>query len=128
MDINKAFPSKYLKASDLGDAQPIVTIDHVAMEEVGKDKEERPVVYFTGKEKGLILNKTNANKIVQLLHSAVTEEWEGQRIRLYTTETTFGSETVECIRVKAATAGKKTAPPPPPDPDDDIPDNDRVPF
>ena len=132
MDINKAFPSKFLKASDLGDAQPVVTIDHVSMEEVGKDKDSRPIVYFVGKDKGLVLNKTNANKIVTLLQSGVTEEWEGQKIRLYATETTFGGDTVECIRVKAASPNgkqrvvlEKTRAKPEPEPDDHDDDMDQ---
>lgn len=106
-NINDAFPSKYIKASDLRGGQPTVTIDHVAFEQVGRERESKPVVYFRGKEKGLVLNKTNANKITSLLGTAETEAWEGRQIRLYGTEVEFGGETVEGIRVKAA------APPPP---------------
>lgn len=139
-NIQDSFPSKFLKASDLKGAEPIVTVDRVEMEEVGKDKDRKAVLYFIGKDKGLVLNKTNANKITQLLNSPVTEEWHGRKIRLYATETNFGSELVDCIRVKPApSAGnglrpQPVAPPPPPPPpvsepfvgegeltDDDIP-------
>lgn len=122
-NINDAFPSKFLKASDLKGAEPTVTVDRVEYEEVGKDKDRKAVLYFVGKEKGLVLNKTNANKIIQLLQSPITEEWHGRKIRLFATETNFGSELVDCIRVKAApSAGNgskppavapKSAPPPP---------------
>lgn len=132
MNINSAFPSKYLKASDLGDAQPVVTIDHVAMEDIGRDKERRPIVYFQGKEKGLVLNKTNANKIVELSGSGDTDDWPGVKIRLYASVTTFGGEEVECIRVKpvgtAKPAIRMSKPePPPPEPVDEF-DESEVPF
>ncbi len=110
MNIHDAFPSNYIKASDLGTNQPVVTIDRVEREQVGKAKDNKAVLYFEGKTKGLVLNKTNANKIIELTGSAVTEEWNGQRIRLYATTTEFGGETVECIRVKAAGNGHKAAP------------------
>ena len=116
-NIADAFPSKYLKASDLQGMEPIVTIDRVEFEPVGKDKQMKAVLYFVGKEKGLILNKTNANKITELLQSGITEEWHSQRIRLFSTETQFGGDMVDCIRVKAVSPkgqASKPAPPPPP--------------
>lgn len=126
MNIDSAFPSNYLKASDLGDATPIVTIDRVEIEAIGRNKEMKPVLYFSGKEKGVVLNKTNANKIAQLVGSRDTNDWKGCQVRLYATETEFGGETVECIRIKgagtAATVQRQT-----PEPvtttlsDDDIP-------
>lgn len=135
-NIQDAFPSKFLKASDLQGTEPIVTIDHVAFEPVGRDKEMKAVLYFRGKEKGLVLNKTNANKITQLIGSGITEEWEGQRVKLYATETQFGGDTVDCIRIKAAVQGtpaarRPVAPLPPPVEDDDLSgpvDVDSIPF
>jgi hypothetical protein len=138
-NINEAFPSKYLKASDLRGTEPVVTMDHVAFEPVGQDKEMKAVLYFQGKDKGLVLNKTNANKITQLMQSAVTEEWQGRKIRLFATETNFGADVVECIRIKAApTTGNASRPPqpvaPPPPPvseafvgPDELSDSD-IPF
>ena len=101
MNINDAFPSNYLKASDLGEAQPVVAIDRVEVEPVGRGKEMKPVIYFAGKQKGMVLNKTNSKKIAELAGSPDTEEWAGVSVKLYATETEFGGETVECIRIKA---------------------------
>lgn len=134
--INDAFPSKYLKASDLKGRTVSVTIDRVEFEAVGQSREMKPVVYFAGKEKGMVLNKTNANKIMQLLESPVTEEWQGGQIAIYPTETTFAGDTVECVRVKAVQKnGRHAAPPPSPKPepitDDrevDYEDDGSVPF
>lgn len=118
-NINQAFPSKYLSAPDLNDTEVTVTMDKVTFEEVGSDKDLKPILYFTGKKKGLVLNKTNARKITEITGSGITEEWAGQQIRLYPTETTFGADIVECIRVKPVAKAKMQrmtppAPPPPP--------------
>lgn len=130
-NINDAFPSNYLKASDIRGAEPVVTIDHVATEEVGRQREKKAVLYFKGKEKGLVLNKTNATKISQLAGSSMTEDWDGFRVKLFATETEFGGETVECIRIKAAPAnGARPAPPPTPiaEPQGDALTDSDIPF
>lgn len=120
-DINDAFPSNYLKASDLGDDNVLVTIDVVKFEEFDGDngeKERRPIVYFRGKKKGLVLNKTNARKIADLLQESNTDRWNGGQIKLYATETTFQGRATPCIRVKQAALPTRTEqaryPPPPP--------------
>lgn len=112
MNIDSAFPSAYLKASDLGTSQPLVTIDRVEVEPVGRDREMKPVLYFRGKEKGVVLNKTNSNMIATVTGSRDTDDWTGCQIRLYATTTEFGGETVECIRIKAPGAQKAPAPKP----------------
>lgn len=128
MNIDSAFPSNYLKASDLGDKSPVVTIDRIEVEPIGRDKEMKPVIYFQGKEKGLVLNKTNAKKIAELTGSKDTDDWSGCQIRIYATETEFGGETVECVRVKAVGA-VKPAPvaKPKPEPVVEV-EEDEIPF
>jgi len=136
-NINEAFPSKYLKASDLNGAEPVVAIDRVEFEPVGRDREMKAVLYFKGKDKGLVLNKTNATKIIQLTGSGMTEDWAGFRIKLFGTETQYGGDTVDCIRIKAAAPngnGTRAAAKPKPQPewhDEDHSepvDSDSVPF
>jgi hypothetical protein len=102
-NINEAFPSKYLSAADLQGSQVVVTIHNVTFEEVGIKRDQKPVVYFVGKRKGLVLNKTNARKITEVTGSALTEEWIGHAIVLYPTETEYQGDTVETIRVKPVT-------------------------
>ena len=67
MNINKAFPSKYLKASDFDDVDTSCTIKRVAMEHIGQDKDEppKPIVYFEEMDKGLVCNKTNPSAIAK---------------------------------------------------------------
>lgn len=100
MNINALFPSKYLKAADLGDRTPIVTIDHVALEELGQEKESRPVVYFSATPKGLILNKVNARTIAQIAGEDDTDLWPGVQVQLFTVQVTFRGELMETIRVR----------------------------
>ena len=126
MNVNDAFPSKYLKASDLKGQQPVVVIRGVEVEPVGQQREMRPVLYFEGKDKGLVLNKTNARNISALTGSDETGDWRGHSIRLYSTNVEFQGDTVEAIRVKAAPQNGRPAPPPEPPAgagmtDDDIP-------
>jgi len=101
MDINDAFPSKYLKASDLQGRQPTVTIDRIIIEEVGKDKDRRPCIYFQGKEKGIVLNKTNATNI-GASYGSNTDAWVGRPVTLFTVWTDFNGQSVEAIRVRPA--------------------------
>ncbi len=110
MNLNDAFPSKYLKASDLRGGSVRVTINHVTTEEVGQKKDRKLVVYFAGKDKGFVLNKTNATKIASLTGTMETDEWAGFAITLFATETEFQGDTVETIRVKSGGPVSKTPP------------------
>ena len=133
MKIGAAFPSKYLKASDLNDKPFVLTMDKVTIEEVGKQQDERPILYFLKAEKGLVLNKTNANVIAKL-YGDDTDGWEGNQIELYPTMVDFGGEQVEAIRVRAprknagAGAQPRQQEPPPPAPHDYDDMSDPIPF
>jgi len=64
-----AFPSKYLKATDLNDGPAVVTIKLAELERIkGFDGKEQPkvVVYFAKKYKPLILNRTNFDAITEV--------------------------------------------------------------
>jgi hypothetical protein len=105
MNVNDFYQteSKWLKASDLKnkDGKPIkvkLTIDHAEVVEF-KDNTKKLAVMFKGKEKGLVLNKTNAQLIAEQ-HGGNSDEWSGLEISIYPTTTDFGGERVECIRVE----------------------------
>lgn len=138
MKIGAAFPSNYLKKEDVGDKRVLVTIDRVAVEEVGqgKDKETKPVLYFQGHSKGMVLNVGNAQAITEIAHSDETDDWSGVRIVLYVDKNVmFGSERVGGLRVMAppkGSNGSRPAPPPPPPPQEIVEDfqasDEDVPF
>lgn len=97
MRISAAFPSTYLKAADLREQQVKVIIDRVELDEIGG--EHKPILYFQGKEKGLVLNKTNANVLAQA-YGDETESWAGGEVVLFPTMVDFQGRSVEAIRVK----------------------------
>jgi len=103
MNIHESFPSRFLKPHDLGVHAPQVVIrevQSVATFLAGK-KVTKLVVFFIGKDKGLLLNKTNAVAIAGLAGSPDTEAWRGCKIRIFATTTKFGDQVVPCVRVKA---------------------------
>jgi hypothetical protein len=57
------------------------------------------VLYFQGKEKGLVTNRTNADRIAYL-YGSNTDGWIGKEIVLYTDMVPFQSKVIEAIRVK----------------------------
>lgn len=101
MRISQAFPSDYIKSSDLSGREVRVVIKKVKIEEVGRDKEERPVIYFEGKEKGMVLNKTNANTIATAFGDD-TDDWTGGEVILYAAMTEYQGKPTEGLRVKIA--------------------------
>lgn len=130
MNINSAFPSKYLKADDC-DEDVTATIKAVKMETVGQGPkaELKPIVFFNELSKGLVLNKTNAKMIAKIAGQDDTDEWVGTKVRLISTEVEFQGDLVMAIRVrevkKAGAAKKKAADPETPI---DAPDEDQIPF
>jgi hypothetical protein len=108
-DIDALFPSKWLKASDLGTRRVTVRMSHVKVEEVGQKKEKRPVLYFKGTDKGLVLNVTNATMIKEVTGSHETDDWHGRQILLYVTKVEYGGKRVDGIRVDYPEAPKSAA-------------------
>ena len=97
MKIGAAFPGQFIKAADLQGKRVQVVIDRVEMEDIGG--ETKPVVHFRGKERGLVLNKTNANAIWGINGSDDTDDWPGTSMILFPSKTDFQGKRVDCIRV-----------------------------
>ena len=109
MDINSAFPSTYLKAADLAGQMRTVTIERVALELVG-DTDNKPVVYFVGIPKALVLNRTNGSAIANA-YGTETNGWTGKQITLFSAPVSFQGRVVDAIRVTASSAASPgTAP------------------
>jgi hypothetical protein len=126
MKIGSAFPGQYLKAADLNGKRVPVVIDSVAMEDIGG--ETKPILHFRGKERGLVLNKTNANSISMIIGTDETDDWPGKAITLFPSKTEFQGKRVDCIRVDPPARGA-AMPPPPPEPVRDFEASDEdVPF
>ena len=102
MRVSEAFPSNsnFLKASDLQGRQLAVTMSTVQREKIGNEPDLKHVLYFQGKEKGLVLNITNANMIADL-YGEEMDSWPGGEIILYEAMVQFQGKMVPAIRVRA---------------------------
>src|SRR4051812_28229968 len=116
-DIEKLYPSKYLKPADLAGGEVTVTIVNVMVEEIGQPKERRAILSLKEYDKRLVLNKINTNAVAKLHGNSFTN-WPGKQLGLYPTTTSYGGQMVDCIGVKAPRGGSSAppaaAPPPPP--------------
>lgn len=131
MRVTDLFPSRYLRAAELGTRRPVVTIRRASQETIGPDR--RLVIAFDEGSKLFACNKTNALAIARIVGSDNTDDWPGRQIRLGAVEVDFKGQPTLGIRVfavdeaprRAADAGLEPAASPR-DPfsqggDDDIP-------
>ena len=116
--------SGLLKKEDIGNARPKVMVERVAITEF--DGQRKLVLHFQGKEKGLALNKTNA-QILAMTYGTESDNWLGQLVELWVDPyVTFGGKMVGGIKLTPKSPPKSQQPAPangaPPPPfDDDIP-------
>ena len=80
MDMRTVHPSAWFSASDFDGLGKEMTIGNVMMQQVGA--EFKPVMYFNGQEKGLVLNPTN-NKLIIAMLGWESKDWTGQKIVLF---------------------------------------------
>lgn len=114
MKTSDVFPSQWLAAADV-ETPTNVTVKGVTVEEIGRDKERKPVIWFNELNKGLICNKTNWTNLAKLCGSDDSDEWSGRAVQLYAAAVQFGGEEVNAVRVRPASTGKlKPAPAAPP--------------
>ncbi len=101
-DFRTFFDSQCLFAFHLQGKEVTLTIAKVEAGELvgtGGKKSRKPMCYFDGKDLPLGLCKTNGKTIAAMYGNDVSA-WVGKKITIYPTTTTFGKETVDCIRVK----------------------------
>lgn len=103
IDYRALYDSTYLRAWDLPPNQDIVlTIERVNGEEIQgkeKDKYRRPVVFFRGKKKGLVLNK-GMGKAIRGMYGRVVRGWVGKQIAIFTTQERAFGEVHDVIRIR----------------------------
>lgn len=97
MKLNEVFSGNFLKADDLQGRTVRVTIAKVEVKEF--DDGNKIVIHFQGKDKCLVVNKTNANIIAENTGSTETDDWVGQTISLCTKKVEFQGKLVPAIRV-----------------------------
>ena len=118
MHIDQAFPSNFIKASDLQGREVSVVISGADVEKIGNGNDQKLVLKFKGKSKGMICNRTNANRIAYS-YGNDTDGWIGKEIVLFPDMVDFQGRMVEAVRVKAPAKKPNGTPKPPPSPPDD---------
>ena len=104
-NINHMYPSKYLKADDIGQGNVrTLTVKTVVQETVGEGAEaaSKWVLYFHETEQGLVLNQTNAH-LIALQHGDETDGWIGRSIHLSVAMVEFMGKIVPGIRIARPT-------------------------
>lgn len=96
LTVDEMFPSKYLKATDLPRKGLTLVIDTVEQEQIGNDN--KWILYFNSEDKGLVLNKTNANMIASEFGNKVAE-WSSRSVHLRKEKVSFQGKVVDAIRV-----------------------------
>lgn len=119
VNMNQAFPSKYLSAADLNGTEPTYTIKACKMEDF--DGEHKPVMYFQEVEKGLALNKTNGMTLSSL-YGPESDHWNGKQVTLFAIWTEFQGRQTQGLRVRAPAAAQGYAG------DPNLPDPNQAPI
>jgi hypothetical protein len=98
MRANEAFPSKYLKSSDVKEKPRVAVISHIAQEKVGKgsDAEEKHVLYFED-GKPIVLNRTNWDALEEAFGDS--DNWPGHKTKIKCARTKYQGKPVDGIRL-----------------------------
>ena len=97
MNINDMYPSKYLKSADVKPHRIDLQVARVVIEDVAEN-ENKPVMYFNGKEKGLVLGKNNALLCAHVWGDE-SDAWVGQWLTLFSEPKTFQGKVVDGLSV-----------------------------
>jgi hypothetical protein len=104
VDYRAFFDQEFLGVWDLPDGKVAVAVISEVKRQKFYDKNKKgdsskPIVYFQGKKKGLLCNKTNAGAIAKMYGNNV-KGWIGKPIALYKADVEAFKQTVQAIRVK----------------------------
>lgn len=103
-DFELMFPGRYIKGVEVKAAgRPIaLTIKRIEPrhELAGKkgDTESKPAIFFSETEKGLVLNKTNAGSIAEVL-GRDPRKWIGRKVVLCSERGKFGGVVRDVVRI-----------------------------
>ena len=120
--------SRYVKGSDLQNAaggyDPVLcVIDHVAVETIMDDEPEKYILYFKGKKKGMVLNRTNEEILIGAYGmpqtpndpAGLTAHFGGKPVEIYFDPSImFGAKRVGGLRLRPVSAAMSQQMQPPP--------------
>jgi hypothetical protein len=103
MKISESFPARFFKTDDVP-SEVEVTITECKKEDVtgsNDPADKKPVLYFSDKKRGLVLNRTNAGILAEAFGDE-SDNWQGQRVTLYPTTTLYMGKNVPCVRIRVS--------------------------
>ena len=109
MNVNDLYPSKYVKSDDLGNQRLTLQVAAIKLEEVAENEPAKPVMYFNGKDKGMVLNKTNA-LLCSHVWGGETDQWTGQWLDLFVEPKMFQGKVVNGLSVAPKLPNSQSAP------------------
>jgi hypothetical protein len=97
---SELYPNRFVKSDLLKGQKVTLTIANVELEELVGEKGKEPKAVFSFKEakRDWVAPKT-CGFCIQRMFGKKISDWIGKRVTLYPTTTSFGRETVDCIRV-----------------------------
>jgi hypothetical protein len=107
--VSEAFPSRFVKAADLGGQEHQVRIANVEYEDIGNPPKRTLVASFHLRTKVLPLNKTNASTIAAV-YGDDTAAWLNRDIIIYEAVVDFRGTPTPTIRCRIPRAGTQAQP------------------
>lgn len=111
MNVHDLFPSRFLKAHDLGGKSYTLTIREVTLEQVGHgaEAEHKPALAFEKASKLMLLNRTNA-MIIASLYGPETSEWVGKAVTVHSARIKAFGAWHDALRVKEQIPARNVTP------------------
>lgn len=110
MDMRKVFTSSFFRADDFDSEGRMYTIRIVMMQQI--NQEWKPVMYFEGQKRALVLNQTNSIAISQFPgFTPESDNWANRRIVLFSYHAMFQNKPQVRIGVRLPDSKSKLAEP-----------------
>jgi hypothetical protein len=108
MNVNDLFPSRFLKAHDLGGKAFTLTIKSVSLEDVGHadNRESKLTIGFEKATKLMLLNRTNA-MIIASMYGPETDSWKGKAVTVYSARVKAFGAWHDALRIKEQIPAQK---------------------
>ena len=105
-DYSNDFGGKYMNATHI--TEPFVgTVERVEREDVDGNAKMKPVLYFVGRERGVVLNATRYDTVSAMAKSRDTDDWVGMRVQVKRGSTRFANKVVDCVEFGLPLAEKR---------------------
>lgn len=98
------FKGEFITAVELGEKKPTLTISHVKAVKLEDDKgkmKNRPVVFFSETDRGLVLCRTNALCLAAMFGEE-TDSWPGKKVTIHSEMVQVGPERKPGVRLSGS--------------------------